>query len=98
MRSNLGRWRRKLLGIGAVVVVVTPLAVWADGFGSSPAANQNHPVSSAPAKSSMQKDDSNMTVVQANPAHDEPVIEVANKKKKSTSFWTKLWHPTQWFK
>jgi hypothetical protein len=97
MGSNLGRWQRKLLAIGAALVVVTPLAVWADGWGLAPAGAQNQSVSSAPAKASVQKDDSNLTVVEADRPQDEPMVDVANKKKKSPSFWTKLWHPTQWF-
>jgi hypothetical protein len=80
------------------LVVATPLAVWADGFGWSPAAAPNQQISSVP-KSSVQKDDSNLTVVQADSAQDQPIVEVVNKpkSKKSSSFWTKVWHPTQWF-
>ena len=97
MRSNLGRWHRKLFAIGAALVVVAPLAVWADGWGFAPTGAQNQSVSSAPAKGGVQKDDSSLTVVEADRPQDQPMVDVANKKKKSSSFWTKLWHPTQWF-
>ena len=43
------------------------------------------------------KSDSQLTVVEAEDSGDAPIVDTAAKKKKS-SFWSnKMFHPTQWF-
>ena len=43
------------------------------------------------------KSDSRLTVVEAEDSGDAPIVDTAAKKKKS-SFWNnKVFHPTQWF-
>jgi len=44
------------------------------------------------------KSDSQLTVVEAEDSGDAPIVDTAAKKKKSSSFWNnKVFHPTQWF-
>jgi hypothetical protein len=48
--------------------------------------------------SGIQKDDSQLTVVEANGDDSAPLVDTAAKKKKNTnSFWSKLVHPSKWF-
>jgi hypothetical protein len=51
-----------------------------------------------PSDRAVQKDDSNLTVVEAATEGTPPVIDTATKKKKPPSFWdNKIFHPTKWF-
>ncbi len=51
-----------------------------------------------PSDHAVQKDDSNLTVVEAAADGTPPVIDTATKKKKPPSFWdNKVFHPTKWF-
>lgn len=99
MRSSVVFWRRKFLAVGAVILMISPLAVRADGWAWLPGSNQNQS-SSASASEAVRKDDSQMMVVQADYGTDEPIVETANKpkvKKSSSLFSSKIWHPTKWF-
>jgi len=81
MRSWFKAWGRTLGTLCAVVA-----------FGAS--------IAAADSSAAVKKDDSRLTVIQTQAEQDEPIYEVANKpksKKQSSSFWNRMWHPSQWF-
>jgi hypothetical protein len=90
-------FRRKLGAACAVVLIGVGVPSWGQGwawlpFGSGSTQAASHD------SGAVQKDDSHLTVVQARAESDIPLVDTATKKKKPSSFWSsKIFHPTQWF-
>jgi hypothetical protein len=89
--------RRWVAAFFALVVLSISVPTWGEGWAWLPFAAGSQQVASADT-SGVQKDDSQLTVVDARADGAAPIVETATKKKKSSSFWSsKIFHPTQWF-
>ena len=89
--------RRKLGAACAVVLIGVAVPSWGQGWAWLPfGAGSKQEATSE--NGAVQKDDSNLTVVDSRADSDVPTVDTATKKKKSSSVWNnKIFHPTQWF-
>ena len=88
--------------VGAVcLLAILSIAVpsWGQTGSWWPFANSAQQQAATDSAPGVQKDDSQLTVVEANADENAPLVDTANKAKKKNSFWNnKVFHPTQWFK
>ncbi len=93
--------RRMLSALCLLAVLGITVPTWGEGWAwLSPATNSQQQTSAAAPQSvqkeGVQKDDSQLTVVNAKADDDSSIVDTAVKKKKS--FWdNKVFHPTKWF-
>ncbi len=81
----------------ALVIASSTIVVRAEGFAPLVFPSQEARQEAADDASAVQKDDSQLWVVER-PNTGAPIVDVANRKKKQQpSFWSRMMHPTQWF-
>jgi hypothetical protein len=87
-----------MLGAGCLLAILSiGIPAYAQGVSWLPSASSSKQEASADAAQGVQKDDSQLTVVNASPDDNASIVDTAAKKKKK-SFWdNKVFHPTQWF-
>src|SRR5262245_25621524 len=94
--------RRTFAAVCAVALGSTALLTPSVMSARSPASPQSQAPAWNPGGSAVTKDGSQMTVVNGTELdRDIPLVDVANsklKKKAPPSFWSRLTHPSQWFK
>jgi len=89
---SLRRWVTVLAAL-----LISGVAILSHAEGVSTAPSSVRSALFGPSDRGVQKDDSNLTVVEASADGTAPVIDTATKKKKP-SFWdNKIFHPTKWF-
>ncbi len=89
------KFARGLICTSAILCAASSVRAdgWAPNLFASPDARQQ----AADDAAAVQKDDSQLWVVE-HPNTGAPIVDVANRKKKQQpSFWNRMWHPTQWF-
>jgi hypothetical protein len=85
--------RRFMLCALSVGLVGGAVLVQAEGWTPRPFASQTQSEPEGPA---VQKDDSQLWVVERPMQSGTPIVDTAAKKKKPSA-WNKVWHPSQWF-
>jgi hypothetical protein len=96
--------RRSLAAICAVAVLGFASLTLADGWSLWPSSSAIKPTAqqstAADSSAGVKKDDSQLTIVDAQDDGSAPIVDTAKKSKKktTTSAWSKMFHPTQWFK
>ncbi|HTQ40245.1 MAG TPA: hypothetical protein VMJ32_14555 [Pirellulales bacterium] len=89
--------RRMLGAVCLLAVLSVGVSAWSQGLPWLPLAAGSQQQTSTNDARGVQKDDSQLTVVEANADEAPPMVDTASKKKKS-SFWNnKIFHPSQWF-
>ena len=86
--------RRFMLCALSVGLVGSAVLVQAEGWTPRPFASQ---VQTEPEGPAVQKDDSQLWVVERPAQGGAPIVDTATKAKKKPSALNRLWHPSQWF-
>ena len=90
--------RRFMLGFVSTGILASAALVQAEGWTPRPFASQVQDQQSANEPAPVQKDDSQLRVVER-PTFAPPIVDVAGKTKRKSapSAWSKIWRPSQWF-
>ncbi|HEY2827736.1 MAG TPA: hypothetical protein VGJ04_09075 [Pirellulales bacterium] len=88
--------RRWAIALSILMVLSVIIPAWGEGATSSQWAAVSP--AEAASHSEVQKDDSQLTVIETQADYGTPIVDTAAKKKKaSNSIWNKMMHPSKWF-
>ena len=89
--------RRWVAAFCALVVLSVAVPTWGEGSSWLSFAGGSQQETSSDAVA-VQKDDSQLAVIDARSDGAAPIVDTATNKLKKKSFWNnKIFHPTQWF-